>query len=42
MYHSDFTRSLLYIDGKMNGIYKSYWQNGQLYEEVNYIDGKKV
>ena len=22
----------------MNGIYKSYWENGQLYKEVNYID----
>jgi antitoxin component YwqK of YwqJK toxin-antitoxin module len=28
--------------GKENGIYKSYWDNGQLLEEINYIDGKKV
>ncbi len=28
--------------GKENGIYKSYWRNGQLECEVNYIDGKKV
>jgi antitoxin component YwqK of YwqJK toxin-antitoxin module len=25
--------------GKKNGIYKSYWDNGQLEAEVNYIDG---
>ena len=25
----------------MNGIDKSYHENGQLYEEVNYIDGKR-
>jgi len=30
-----------YIDGKRNGIFKSYWVNGQLYSEVNYIDGKR-
>ena len=29
-------------NGKMNGIYKSYHNNGQLMAEVNYIDGKKV
>ena len=28
--------------GKENGIEKSYHYNGKLYEEVNYIDGKKV
>jgi len=28
--------------GKEYGIYKSYHDNGQLWEEVNYIDGKKV
>jgi antitoxin component YwqK of YwqJK toxin-antitoxin module len=27
---------------KENGIYKSYWPDGQLEEEVNYIDGKKI
>jgi antitoxin component YwqK of YwqJK toxin-antitoxin module len=27
--------------GKENGIYKSYWENGQIGEEVNYIDGLK-
>jgi antitoxin component YwqK of YwqJK toxin-antitoxin module len=26
---------------KREGIYKSYHSNGQLYEEVNYIDGKR-
>jgi antitoxin component YwqK of YwqJK toxin-antitoxin module len=26
------------MNGKMNGIYKSYWKNGQLCTEVNYID----
>ena len=25
--------------GKTEGIYKSYWENGQLKEEVNYIYG---
>ena len=29
------------MNGKREGIYKSYWSNGQLYEEVNYIDGKR-
>ena len=24
------------MNGKINGIYKSYWKNGQLNEEVNY------
>jgi antitoxin component YwqK of YwqJK toxin-antitoxin module len=28
--------------GKKNGIEKSYYSNGQLKEEVNYIVGKKV
>jgi len=28
-----------YIDDKMDGILKSYHENGQLKEEVNYIDG---
>ena len=27
--------------GKREGIYKSYYPNGQLCVEVNYIDGKK-
>jgi antitoxin component YwqK of YwqJK toxin-antitoxin module len=27
---------------KENGIYKSYYNNGQLCVEVNYIDGKKI
>jgi hypothetical protein len=27
---------------KENGIYKLYWNNGQLSEEVNYIYGKKL
>ena len=26
---------------KKNGIYKSYYDNGQLREEVNYINGKE-
>jgi antitoxin component YwqK of YwqJK toxin-antitoxin module len=30
------------MNGKKEGIYKSYHHNGQLYSEVNYIDGKKV
>ena len=25
----------------MNGIYKSYYDDGQLFYEVNYIDGKR-
>jgi antitoxin component YwqK of YwqJK toxin-antitoxin module len=29
-------------NGKMEGIYKSYYGNGQLKSEINYIDGKKV
>jgi antitoxin component YwqK of YwqJK toxin-antitoxin module len=28
--------------GKKEGVYKSYHRNGQLKEEANYIDGKKV
>jgi antitoxin component YwqK of YwqJK toxin-antitoxin module len=28
-----------YIDDKMNGVYKSYY-NGQLLTEINYIDDK--
>jgi antitoxin component YwqK of YwqJK toxin-antitoxin module len=28
--------------GKENGIKKSYYDNGQLEKEVNYIDGKDV
>ena len=28
------------LNGKINGIYKSYYKNGQLYSEVNYIDNK--
>jgi antitoxin component YwqK of YwqJK toxin-antitoxin module len=27
---------------KKEGVYKEYYKNGQLYKEVNYIDGKKV
>ena len=27
--------------GKKEGAYKSYYNNGQLYEEVNYIDDLK-
>ena len=29
------------LNGKRNGIYKSYHSNGQLESEVNYIDGKE-
>jgi antitoxin component YwqK of YwqJK toxin-antitoxin module len=29
------------MNGKIEGIYKSYWQNGQLFYEVNYIDDKR-
>jgi len=29
-------------NGKREGIYKSYYSNEKLYEEGNYIDGKKV
>jgi len=28
--------------GKLNGIYKLYNDNGQLQDEVNYIDGIQV
>jgi antitoxin component YwqK of YwqJK toxin-antitoxin module len=28
--------------GKENGIEKSYHENGQLWKEAKYIDGKKV
>jgi antitoxin component YwqK of YwqJK toxin-antitoxin module len=31
-----------YIDGKRNGIYKSYFENGELDTEVNYIDGVEI
>jgi antitoxin component YwqK of YwqJK toxin-antitoxin module len=27
--------------GKKEGIYKLYWENGQLGKEINYIDGLK-
>jgi antitoxin component YwqK of YwqJK toxin-antitoxin module len=29
------------MNGKIEGIYKSYWKNGQLCCEVNYIDDKR-
>ena len=29
------------INDKKEGIYKEYMENGQLWEEVNYIDNKK-
>ena len=29
------------IDGKKEGVYKSYYDNGQLKEICNYIDGKR-
>jgi antitoxin component YwqK of YwqJK toxin-antitoxin module len=32
---------IIKIDGKREGIYKSYHKNGQLSCEVNYIDGKR-
>jgi antitoxin component YwqK of YwqJK toxin-antitoxin module len=28
-------------ENKKEGIYRSYWENGQLWEEVNYINDKK-
>ena len=27
--------------GKQNGIYKAYYKNGQLYDEINYINDKR-
>jgi antitoxin component YwqK of YwqJK toxin-antitoxin module len=33
---------IYYIDGKMNGIYRGYNESGELYEEVNYVDGEIV
>ena len=27
--------------GKKEGIYKSFWENGQLFKEVNYIAGQR-
>jgi antitoxin component YwqK of YwqJK toxin-antitoxin module len=27
--------------GRLNGIYKSYYRNGQLLEEINYINDKR-
>jgi len=29
-------------NGKREGVYKSYHEDGQLFQEVNFIDGKKV
>ena len=29
------------INNKKQGIYKSYYETGQLWEEVNYIDDKR-
>ena len=29
------------LNGKINGIYREYHDNGELCVEVNYIDGKK-
>jgi antitoxin component YwqK of YwqJK toxin-antitoxin module len=45
-YH-DNKKTMLYKEyfinaGKIEGIYKLYWNNGQLLKEENYIDGKKV
>lgn len=28
-------------NGRKEGIYKSYWENGQIHEEINYIDDRK-
>ena len=28
-------------NGKLEGIYERYWQNGQLWQAFNYVDGKK-
>ena len=45
-YHDD-AKTILHEEyfinaGKKEGIYKSYYPDGQLKEEVNYIDGKVV
>ena len=29
-----------YIDGKLDGLWESYWGNGQLYYRCNFKDGK--
>ena len=29
-----------YVNGKINGEYKDYYSNGQLFDISNYIDGK--
>ena len=31
-----------YINNKLNGIYKEYWFNGQLYVIINYENNKKM
>jgi antitoxin component YwqK of YwqJK toxin-antitoxin module len=31
-----------FIDGKREGIFKSYYENGQLKEEINFIDDEQV
>lgn len=28
-------------NGKIEGIYERYWQNGQLWQALNYVDGKR-
>ena len=44
-YDKDKTKIKLEVfmmNGKKEGVYKKYYDNGQLCEEVNYIDDKKV
>jgi hypothetical protein len=31
-----------YIDGKKNGLYRSYYESGQLWRKYNYIDGRYI
>jgi antitoxin component YwqK of YwqJK toxin-antitoxin module len=45
-YHDDVKTKLkeeYFINaGKKEGVYKSYYSNGHIFCEVNYIDGKTV
>ena len=35
-YYGELKEEYFVCDGKNEGIYKSYWENGQLHYEVNY------
>ena len=40
--HKKLESEVFMMNGKEEGVYKSYYDSGQLWKEINYIDGKKV